>query len=167
MLQVFVISCHCVAMLIVSIANLIRSMSSMSSKLSLEVAEAIHSMSIRVLRIVRIADMKAGIGPAQLSALSVLVFAGPKTLGELADAEQIKAPTMSRIVQALVGQGLADRTGSAKDRRSVRIAATPSGRRLLLAGRDRRVHLLANRLSTLAEDDLRLLRDAARLLAKL
>ena len=137
----------------------------MSSNLSLEVAEAIHGVSIRVLRIVRAADTKAGIGPAQLSALSVLVFAGPKTIGELAAAEQVKAPTMSRIVQALVGQGLAERASSTRDRRSVQIAATPKGRKLLLAGRARRVHLLADRLSALAEDDLRLLLQAARLLA--
>jgi DNA-binding MarR family transcriptional regulator len=136
----------------------------MSSKLSLEVADAIHSVSIRVLRIVRAADTKAGIGPAQLSALSVLVFAGPKTVGELAAVEQVRAPTMSRIVQALVGQGLAVRASSTHDRRSVQIAVTPKGRKLLLAGRDRRVQLLANRLSALAEDDLRLLLQAARLL---
>ena len=78
----------------------------MSSDFSYEVADAIHSAAIRVLRIVRAADAKAEIGPAQLSALSVLVFAGPKTLGELSNVEQVKAPTMSRIVQALVSAAL-------------------------------------------------------------
>lgn len=136
----------------------------MSSDFS-EIADAIHSAAIRVLRIVRAADAKAGIGPAQLSALSVLVFAGPKTLGELSDAEQVKAPTMSRIVQALVRQSLADRVRLPEDRRAVRIAATRKGQKLLLAGRDRRVQLLAYRLSSLAPDDLQVLRKAARLLA--
>ena len=136
----------------------------MSSNSS-EVADAIHSAAIRVLRIVRAADAKAEIGPAQLSALSVLVFAGPKTLGELSDAEQVKAPTMSRIVQALVRQGLADRVRLPEDRRAVQIAPTPKGRKLLLAGRDRRVQLLAHRLSSLAPDDLQVIRQAAHLLA--
>lgn len=137
----------------------------MSSDFSLEVADAIHSAAIRVLRMVRPADAKAGIGPAQLSALSVLVFAGPKTLGELSDAEQVKAPTMSRIVQALVRQSLADRVRLPDDRRTVRIAATRRGHTLLLAGRDRRVQLLAHRLSSLSADDLEVIRQAARLLA--
>src|SRR5262249_24976884 len=137
----------------------------MLSDFSLEVADAIHSAAIRVLRIVRVADAKAEIGPAQLSALSVLVFAGPKTLGELSDAEQVKAPTMSRIVQALVRQRLANRVRLPENRRAVRIAPTRRGHKLLLAGRDRRVQLLAQRLSSLAADDLEVIREAARLLA--
>lgn len=139
----------------------------MSSGFSREVAEAIHSVSIRVLRIVRVEDTKAGIGPAQLSALSVLVFAGPRTLGELAAAEQVKPPTMSRIVQALVEQGLADRVSSPQDRRAVRIAATGRGRKLLLAGRDRRVQALAKRLGKLGDEELRVLAKAAKLLAEI
>lgn len=137
----------------------------MSSNFSLEVADAIHSAAIRVLRIVRAADAKTQIGPAQLSALSVLVFAGPKTLGELSDAEQVKAPTMSRIVQALVRQRLADRVRLPEDRRAVRIAATRRGHKLLVAGRNRRVQLLAQRLSSLAPDDLEVIGQAARFLA--
>jgi len=136
----------------------------MSSDFSLEVADAIHSAAIRVLRIVRAADAKAEIGPAQLSALSVLVFAGPKTLSELSHAEQVKAPTMSRIVQALVSQRLADRVRSPEDRRAVRIAATRKGHKLLLAGRERRVQLLAQRLSSLAPEGLQVIRQAALLL---
>jgi|SRR5262252_2610214 len=139
----------------------------MSSNPSFEIAEAIHSASIRVLRLVRPADAQAEIGPAQLSALSVLVFAGPKTLGELAGAEQVKPPTMSRVVEGLVSRGLAERVPSPEDRRAVRIATTPKGRRLLLTGRDRRVHLLADRLKGLDDQDLRTLRQAARLLAQL
>jgi len=139
----------------------------MSSDISLEVAEAIHSAAIRVLRIARAADAQAEIGPAQLSALSVLVFAGPKTLTQLSTAEQVKAPTMSRIVQALVRQRLADRVRSPQDRRSVRIAATPKGHKLLLAGRDRRVKLLAGKLSGLTASDLQSLWQAARVLANI
>lgn len=137
----------------------------MSSDFPFEVADAIHGAAIRVLRIVRAADAKAEIGPAQLSALSVLVFAGPKTLGELSDAEQVKAPTMSRIVQALVSQRLADRVRLPEDRRAVRVAATRRGHKLLLAGRDRRVQLLAQRLTSLTAEDLQVIRQAARLLS--
>src|SRR5581483_1215346 len=117
----------------------------MSSKSCFQVAEAIHAVAIRLLRIVRVEDAKSGIGPAQLSALSVLAFGGARTLSELADAEQVKAPTMSRIVDGLVRQQLAERKTETADRRAVRIAATPRGRKMLLAGRDRRIEALAKR----------------------
>lgn len=136
----------------------------MSSKISHSVAEAIHAAAIRILRIVRVEDIKAGIGPGQLSALSILVFLGPKTMGELAEAEQVKAPTMTRIVDALVRQQLADRATSGADRRSLRIAATPKGRKLLLASRDRRVQALAKRLENLRDSELIMLERAAQLL---
>jgi len=74
---------------------------------------------------------------------------------------------MSRVVEGLVRRGLAERVPSPEDRRAVRIATTPKGRRLLLTGRDRRVHLLADRLKGLDDQDLRTLRQAARLLAQL
>lgn len=139
----------------------------MSSTFSFRVAEAVHAASIRVLRIVRAEDIKAGIGPAQLSALSVLVFLGAKTMGELAEAEQVKPPTMSRIVEGLVRQNLAERASEAGDRRSVRIAATTKGRRLLLAGRTRRVRALAKRLEQLKDEDLRILEAAAHTLGRI
>lgn len=139
----------------------------MSSAFSFRVAEAVHAVSIRVLRIVRAEDTKAGIGPAQLSALSVLVFLGAKTMGELAEAEQVKPPTMSRIVEGLVRQNLAERSTEAGDRRSLRIAATTKGRRLLLAGRNRRVRALAKRLEQLKDDDLHILEAAAETLGRI
>ncbi|HXR98574.1 MAG TPA: MarR family transcriptional regulator [Terriglobales bacterium] len=139
----------------------------MSNQKSLGAAEAIHAVAIRILRMVRVADAKAGVGPAQLSALSVLVFVGPKSLGELAAAEQVKSPTMSRIVDGLVHQGLAERQTAASDRRSLRIAATPSGRRLLLRGRNRRVRILAQRIGSCSEADLAVLQKAVQILAEI
>jgi DNA-binding MarR family transcriptional regulator len=139
----------------------------MSSRISLRVAEAVHASAIRVLRIVRTEDSKAGIGPAQLSVLSVLVFGGAKTMSELAEAEQVKPPTMSRIVDGLVRLRLAQRTREAGDRRSLRIAVTPKGKQLLLAGRDRRVRALAQRLDSLSSDELSLLERAVQMLGKI
>ncbi len=130
-------------------------------------AEAIHAAAIRLLRIVRREDARAGVAPAQLSALSVLVFHGPTALGELAAAEQVKPPTMSRIVQSLVKQGLVQRTSRAADRRSLTITATPAGRRLLLAGRDRRVRALAKRLGRLSAADIATIGRSAKLLSEI
>src|SRR5262252_4263793 len=74
-----------------------------------QIADRLHSAAIHLLRRLRIRDSAIGIGPAQLSALSVLVFGGPRSLGELADAEQVRPPTMSRIVGGLVRSGLVKR----------------------------------------------------------
>jgi len=139
----------------------------MSSKTSLQAAEALHSGAIRVLRMVRAEDAQAGVGPAQLSALSVLVFAGEKTVGELAALEQVRPPTMSRIVDGIVQKKLVERVSSSSDRRSVQITATPAGRKLLLAGKARRVRALAKRFEGLTRHEVETLHAAAQIMARL
>ena len=116
-----------------------------------ELADQLHSAAIRLLRLVRVQDTASGIAPARLSALSVIVFGGPVSLRDLAKAEQVRPPTMSRIVDALEAQGLARRRVDQKDRRAVFIAATKKGATLLKQGRKRRVKFLAGYLSRLDE----------------
>lgn len=118
-------------------------------------ADRLHSAAIHLLRLVRHQDSATGIGPAQLSALSVLVFGRPLSLNELARAEQVKAPTMSRIVDGLQDAGLAQRLTNPQDRRALLIQATARGKKLLLEGRRRRVEFLAERLRQLNDRDLR------------
>ena len=139
----------------------------MSSRFSLQAAETLHSGAIRVLRLVRAEDAQSGIGPAQLSALSVLVFAGEKTVGELATLEQVRPPTMSRIVDGLVEKKLVERVSSESDRRSAKIRATTAGRKLLLAGRDRRVRALAKRFEMLSKKEVETLFAAAGIMGRL
>lgn len=109
----------------------------------------------------------ADIGPARLSALSVIVFGAPVTLGSLAEAEQVTAATMSRIVSGLESSGLATRKVDLSDRRVTRIEATPRGRRLLEEGRGRRVEHLRARLQSLDEAELDLLARATAVLERL
>src|SRR5258708_6095561 len=97
----------------------------------LEVADRMHSAAIHLLRHARKQDTLARQGPARLSALSVLVFGGPMALGQLAAAEQVKAPTMSRMVAGLKRSGLAKIETDAKDARRIRVTATAKGERLL------------------------------------
>lgn len=141
----------------------------MSSEISLKVAvaDALHSGAIRLLRLVRAEDAQAGIGPAQLSALSVLVFLGAKTVGELAALEQVRPPTMSRVVEGLVQRKLVQRVSSEGDRRTVQITATPAGRKLLLAGKARRVRGLAKRFEGLTTEEVETLHAAAQIMARL
>jgi DNA-binding MarR family transcriptional regulator len=118
-------------------------------------ADQLHSTAIRLLRLVRVQDAASGIAPARLSALSVIVFGGPISLQDLARAEQVRPPTMSRIVDALEKQGLARRTTDPQDHRAVKIAATKKGITMLQKGRDRRVKFLASHLMRLDDDELR------------
>lgn len=124
-----------------------------------DTASRIHSAAIRLLRYVRQEDARGGLPAAQLSALSVLVFAGPQSLSALAAAEQVKPPTMSQLVSEMERRGLVARTSV--DRRSIRIAATEKGRRVMEAGRKRRLARLAAGLSRLPAEKLVVLRQAA------
>lgn len=133
---------------------------------STEIADQLHSAAIHLLRRLRVRDRESGIGPAQLSALSVLVFGGPRSLGELADAEQVRPPTMSRIVAGLQRAKLLRRHDT-DDGRRVRLEATAAGVSLMWEGRERRVQSLANSLQSLSENERRQLREAVALLQRI
>ena len=133
---------------------------------STDLAARLHSSAIRLLRMLRREDETGGLSGPRLSALSVLVFGGPMSLAELAAAEQVRPPTMSRLVDALVEAELATRTPRPGDRRSVVIEATAAGRRLLEAGRARRVEALARRLDGLADSERRALARGVELLER-
>ena len=131
------------------------------------IADRLHSAAIHLLRRVRKQDVATGEGPARLSALSVLVFGGPKTLGELAAAEQVKPPTMSRIVAGLARSRLIEITADPHDARRMRIRATAKGTRLLHKGRQLRIAYLASHLEALAPEKLAKLGEAVEILKKL
>jgi DNA-binding MarR family transcriptional regulator len=130
----------------------------------LEVADRLHSAAIHLLRRVRQKDVASGIGAAQLSALSVLVFGGPKTLGELARAEHVKPPTMTRIVLALEKEGLVRRAADLRDRRVARIQATARGVEVMQKGRSRRIHHISELLAGLRAREMKRLEQAVQLL---
>jgi DNA-binding MarR family transcriptional regulator len=133
----------------------------------LAIADRLHSAAIHLLRRVRKQDVATGQGPARLSALSVLVFGGPKTLGELAAAEQVKPPTMSRIVAGLARSRLITITADPRDARRMQIRPTNKGVRLLQKGRQLRIAYLASHLNTLAPAELEKLVQAVGILKKM
>ena len=134
--------------------------------MSIDAADRFHSAAIHALRHVRREDPATGVPPAQLSALSVLVFGGPRTLGELATAEQVRPPTMTRIVQGLDAEGLVRRARDPGDARVVRLHATAKGRRVMQRGRERRVEQLAALLDRLERDEIEHVREAAALVER-
>jgi DNA-binding MarR family transcriptional regulator len=132
-----------------------------------DLADALHSAAIQLLRRLRREDEKTGLSPARLSALSVVAFGGPLRITDLARAEQVKTPTITPIVAALERDGLITREADRRDARVAILRATPKGERLMAEGRARRVATLAGELQTLASKDREVLRRAAALLDRL
>ena len=118
-----------------------------------EVADRLHSAAIHLLRRARRTDPLTGVSPAQLSALSVLM-SGPKTLGDLAAAEQVRPPTMSRLVSEMERAGVARKVIDRADARVIRVHATPKGLRALSRGRAMRIEAIERLISELEPDEL-------------
>ena len=131
-----------------------------------EVARKLHSAALHLMRHVRAQDAVMGVGPAQASALSVLVFAGPRSLSDLAGKEQVRPPTMSRVVDALVREGLVKREADRKDRRSIVLSATDKGVKIMHEGRSRREKLLLDLLRPLNKDQVEILDQASEIILK-
>ncbi len=129
-----------------------------------DLADRLHSSAIHLLRRLRREDDAIGISAPRLSALSVVVFGGPLTMGDLARAEQVQPPTMTRIVQALEGAGYVRRAPHPDDGRAVLLTATPEGKRILEEGRRRRLAVLTAQVAMLAPDDRSKLHDGVAIL---
>jgi DNA-binding MarR family transcriptional regulator len=132
-----------------------------------QVAGQLHRASLRLLRRLRSVDRESGIGPARLSALSVLVFGGPRTIGQLAEVEQVRPPTMTRIVRGLEEAGLARARTDRDDRRVTVVSATRRGSVAMQRGRERRERALAGLLMDLESGDLATLDAASRIVLRL
>jgi DNA-binding MarR family transcriptional regulator len=128
------------------------------------VAGALNSGAIHLLRSLAAVDRLAGLTPARLSALSVIVFGGQQSLGALALAEGVAGPTMTRIVDGLVAADLAERRPDPSDGRAIVIAATAAGDSLMRAAAGRRIAAIATAISALPAADRRRLAAAAGLL---
>lgn len=131
-----------------------------------ELAASLASLSTVLQRHLARADAGTGLTRARLSALALLVLGGPRTLGELAAAEHVRPPTMTRLIQAMEADGLVVRTPNPHDGRSVVIEATAGGVAQLEAGRARQIAPLAASISGLAPAERERLEDAADLLGQ-
>lgn len=132
-----------------------------------QVADRVHSAAIHLLRRLRRVDDVTGLSAPRASALSVLVASGPTTLGNLAKAEQVSAPTITRLIAGMERDGLVRRESDKKDQRVVWLHPTAKGARLLKIGRERRVEALAAEIARISERDRNALMGAAKTLEKL
>jgi DNA-binding MarR family transcriptional regulator len=101
----------------------------------------------RLYRRIRLATND--VPPLQLSTLVSIESHGPLRLGELAAREAVTAPTMTRVLAALDERGLIVRTPDPNDARSIRVALSESGVRVLTEVRSQRTALLDARLARL------------------
>jgi DNA-binding MarR family transcriptional regulator len=131
-----------------------------------ELADRLHSAAIHLLRRARRGDPLTGATPAQLSALSVLM-SGPKTLGDLASAEQVRAPTISRLAAEMERIGLIRRRGDPGDARVVRAEMTAKGRRVLGKGRELRIADIEARVRRLDPADVNTLEKAVNVIEEM
>ena len=131
------------------------------------VADRLHSAAIHLLRRLRVEDKAMGLSAPRASALSVIVFRGPVTMRVLAEAEQVRPPTITRLVDGLERRGLVRRVSHAEDGRVQLVEATAAGRRLLNKGRARRVDRLVLGISRLSAGDQQALARAAELIERL
>jgi DNA-binding MarR family transcriptional regulator len=105
--------------------------------------------------------------PSQLTALATLYHRGPMTVGELAGAERVKPPSMTRIVAGLEERGLVTRVSSAHDRRVQHVSVTDAGRAAHEEYRKRRDAWLCRQLTKLDPDERELLMKAADVLDRI
>jgi len=119
----------------------------------LDLALRLHSAMLHMMRLVRRADEASGLSAPRMSALSTVVFGGPRTLGEMAAMEQVSAPTMTRLVAGLERGGYVARRRDAIDRRVTWVRPTAKGKRVLEQGRSRRVRMLADAINGLPAAD--------------
>ncbi len=131
------------------------------------VADRLHSAVVHLLRRVRRTDQQTGLSPARLSILSVLTFAGPRTLGELAAIEQVRPPTMSNLVTGLERERLVRRKVDDEDKRVARITVTARGKRVLERARRLRLDHLTQRLRALSSAELFTLERAAAVMERI
>lgn len=131
------------------------------------VADRLHSAAIHLLRRLRVEDKAIGLSGPRASALSVIVFRGPIAMGALADAEQVRPPTITRLVAGLERAGLVRRFNDRNDGRVQLVEATAVGRRLLQKGRARRVERLMTGIAQLTVEEQQLLGRAAALMERL
>lgn len=118
-----------------------------------DLANTLHATAIYLLRAARADDPETGLSPARLSALSVVVHAGPLSLSELAGQEQISRPAMSQLVAGLEYAELVRRRPDPGDGRRSLLDATAQGTRLLQAARRNRVKRISAMLEKMAPED--------------
>src|SRR5919205_1287050 len=98
----------------------------MTTSIELDLATRLRLAITRLNRRLR-RQSGAQLTPSQASALSSIERLGPLTLGELSAVEDVRPPTMTKVVADLEEQGLVRRHTDPRDRRIARVETTDEG----------------------------------------
>ena len=131
------------------------------------VANQLHTLAVHLLRQARISDRESGLTPERLSLLSILAYAGPQTITDLAEQEMVSLPAITRIVNYLEELDYVQRDRDSEDGRVVLVSVTESGREILEEGRRRRVEHVADILSSMRRLELMVVSEATDLLDRI
>ncbi len=132
-----------------------------------EIAALLHEQFARLSRQLRTLELPHGMTPERLSALSVIEKRGPISVTALADTEMVRPATMSRMITALVEEGLVKRSDDENDGRGVLISITPKGRRAFQRAQEQRLSRFAVILESLSNEQLVAMRDLSEALERL
>lgn len=132
-----------------------------------ELASVLRVAVMRMARRLRNEREDDSLTLTQLSTMGTLNGRGQLTLGDLAAAEKVQPPSMTRIVSALEERGLVCREADKGDKRLVLVSLTEAGTKLLAANRRRRDAWLNKQLRHLSAEEREALRRAAPVLEKL
>ena len=144
-------------------------MQAMTAPPATDLAELASQLRIGVTRLARRLRLEgdAAVTPTLLVALATIERHGPMTAGELAAHEQVRKPTVTRLIGSLLDRGLIERTHDPLDGRVTWVRLSPEGRRILQRARHRKDAYLSARLRRLSPDELDTLERAAALLERL
>jgi DNA-binding MarR family transcriptional regulator len=128
---------------------------------------ALYEQFARLTRQLRSLELPHGMTPERLSALAVIDKQGPISVTALAEREMVRPATMSRMITALVDEGLARRSDDKNDGRGVLISATAKGRRIFQKAQERRLQHFAEMLAELSDEQLAAMRSLTAALERL
>ncbi len=132
-----------------------------------EIAALLHEQFSRLTRQLRTLELPQGMTPERMSALSVIDKRGPISVTALAENEMVRPATMSRMVTALVEEGLVKRSEDKNDGRGVLVSTTPKGRRTYQRAQEQRLQHFAEVLDSLSEEQLAAMRSLTTALERL
>ena len=131
-------------------------------------ASALRSSTLRLSRQIRRQRVDShDLTANQLGVLGALGKHDAMTIGELAAHEQVKPPSMTRIVSNMEEAGLVARRPHETDKRQIVVELTDAAHHLLRANRRRRDEWLQTKLKKLTPEERDILRKAAPVLERL
>lgn len=134
-----------------------------------EMLEDAHDLAVSVARLTRRmrAERRSELTPTQLSVLGAVALLGPATPGSVATHEQVRPPSVTRILNQLTETGYIRRLPDPDDGRQVLVEISEQGHSRLAEERQRRDAWLQEQLDRLTNSERELLRTAAPLLRRL